>query len=552
MPKLPSIKPTPTPKSGGGTAAKFLGQTSAATSVTGRASSFFGRWQMRMMKFGLLAGIGGFLSRLGNSDRITRNEKVDKTAGRALRGVGDAMTVPGRVTHMSMDEIAHGSRTADLADKHLGAGARNLVEGAQKGIAMLGRKTATTIGSVLEVADKHLDLTGRADRGIARQGVKIDKLAQKASEESSGLLGGILRDLKGVEKNIGSRNPMEAEVEVSEILAKMKSVEGATRKEKGRITAYANAILDKGEKLNAREFWKAPASTVKNRMKNMTVEDAVVTATTIANQAYTLHDACTRLGGSVRSLKLLIADVTGQKPQNISTWKALFGKADNPVVKLARKKIWGGIMPNVGITLATTFGYGYLSKGVGKVVNHRQNRFMHGMLTNAAYMGINQLGNMLEGHHSLLDVYADAKVKQEHGETVGPNDYMALLMAGAPQLQETLKASGANAAMLASHYAISKTPVSEVMADIGKGAEHLKTLTHGVHPQIWQHYQPEKPQPGMQQQPEAGWVERTGGTPDKKQSPLATAYKKEPNNAGGYGEMIKMQDRNTATSELRA
>ncbi len=490
----------------------FLGR------FTGRMSRFFGSLQAKLFTFGLLAAVGNIISKLGSSKFIKKNNSIDSTVGKFLRGTGKVMSAPHAVSGMTMHEIATSTKAADMAETHLGTGARRLTENVQATIAMAGDSVISAVGSILKTADEYAKFSGRLDKNIAKQQKKIEKLATRASQQhdtSQNILHLVGDKLLGRNTNISPEeakrrlkpivnklndaaeqpNHKAAAATVDEALKELQTVSAMPGSYKRSITRYANAILDKTEKQQKRSFWDNPKQAIADKTRDMTVSEMVVGATTVLHHAYRLHDAYGQWGGNIRGLKLLMADLSNTQANKISTWKALFGKTSNPLIKRARAQIWKKVVPNIGITLLTTIGYGYIKKATRKIVSNR-NTVTHGIVSNMVYMGLNTLGDKLQGSDNLLDIYVAAKVAEETNNKITPDQYMAMIVETHPNLEYKLQQSGATAGMLATAFAMRNASTAEVLQELSKGEQHLMNLVFQVDDEIWNYYSPDTPRKG--------------------------------------------------------
>lgn len=242
------------------------------------------------------------------------------------------------------------------------------------------------------------------------------------------------------------------------------------------VRSGVNRYVDERKELDRlerrKQFWENPAEQVLERARNVKLSEVldygIRYGEVLHEGAHNLHQA--KIG--IRTIKQLMADLSGKNPKNISTFTALFGSGVSPVVKEARRQFWKTMLPQNII-----FGTTTVLQEVGARKLKRKFGSDH-MLTTIgvpiAYQALQGLGQLFGGHNNImLQQYANMRITQEAGEPLGAQDYASLLTAASKDIKAIGGTANYNTTLIARYYASNNTPVAEVMKDINAGKEML-------------------------------------------------------------------------------
>ena len=180
------------------------------------------------------------------------------------------------------------------------------------------------------------------------------------------------------------------------------------------------------------------------------------------------HIRQTKIG--VRTIKQLMADLTGKDPSKISTFSALFGKA-SPVIKEARSQFWKTMLPQhllfATSTVMQEVGAQKLKRKYGS------NSMISTMGIPMAFQAIQGLGGLLGKGGTMLQTFADTRIAQEAGEQLSADNYATLLEAASKEIKALGGKVNHNTVLIAQYYAINQTPIAEVMKDVNAGKDTL-------------------------------------------------------------------------------
>lgn len=241
------------------------------------------------------------------------------------------------------------------------------------------------------------------------------------------------------------------------------------------IDKYENAHNDLHKLKNKKALWENPADEIKRRAKNVTLSDVAdftVRYGAIAQDA--VHSVkATKI--EIRTLKMLIGDLTGKNPKNISTLKALFGGGASPMVKAARKQFYRSF-----ISTYLTFGIG---AGLQQVISNKLKRKLGKdsmwatIASTAGFMALQKVGDALGGGNRMLQTFADMRIAQEEGAVLNAQDYAHLLENSSEDIRKIGGVSNYNTVLIAQYYTANQTDIADVMKDIAKGKTHLMELS---------------------------------------------------------------------------
>lgn len=281
-----------------------------------------------------------------------------------------------------------------------------------------------------------------------------------------------------------SQRRLAKTVEAQKILeqTKGKILEHTGESTKGKISSELSRTIDKvsqthediKELKDKKKFWANPGEGIKKRVNNMTmgeVADLTLRYGVVAQQGIQTVKT-TKVG--LRTLKQLIADLTGKDARTISTWKALFGKA-SPMVKEARsefiKTTLINMIPFIGGTIAQEAASRKLSRHYGK------DNTMVTIGVTAGFGMIQQLSGFFGSDNKMLETYAAARIAEEAGQQLSANDYKSILAYSSKDIKAIGGAMNHNTALIAEYYAANNTPIAEVMKDINAGKAKLMELS---------------------------------------------------------------------------
>ena len=302
-----------------------------------------------------------------------------------------------------------------------------------------------------------------ASKGITDQG-ELDKIRKEVIDSRTAADKRILR----------KRNPRGITAEI-----KQKILHNAEKKTGDKILSgdYSLAVdkvmvakEDLDQLTDKKKFWDNPTEGIKNRAKDVTISevaDFTMRYGAVAHQAIGMVSS-TKV--ELRTLKQLMADLTGADPRKISTFKALFGKA-SPLVKEARsqfiKSSLLGMIPLVGGTIAQEVASQKLKRKFGKDNN------LVSIGVTAAFGMIQQLSGFMGGDNKMLETYAAARIAEEAGQQLTANDYSSILAISSNEIKGMGGVANHNTLLIAQYYEANNTPVSEVMKDINAGRATL-------------------------------------------------------------------------------
>ncbi len=311
-------------------------------------------------------------------------------------------------------------------------------------------------------------------------------------------------------------------------------------KVKSTIREYANNHEDLNELNNKKKFWQNPTQGLKDKAKNLTVgevADFTLRYGMVAQQGLQSIKS-TKIG--LRTLKQLIADVTQQDASEISTFKALFGKA-TPMVKQARSQFFKSMLsqaiPFVGGTIAQEVA----SRKLGRMYGKDNTAVTIGIT--AGFGMVQQLSGMLFKDNTMLQTFADLRMGEEAGQELTAQHYALLLESASADIAKMNGRANYNTVLIAQYYALNNTPIAEVMQDINQGKETLMQRSH----------QGSEAMKQMQQATQMAQEVATQApqkTDDVVKGKFTSQTRNQPTTKGGYAEMAIANQQQATTNSI--
>lgn len=366
--------------------------------------------------------------------------------------------------------------------------------------------------------------------------------------------------------------------------------------EKGKIGSSVKNEVDKYtanrsevERLEKKKrFWENPKEAIREGTKKITAGDVVDYGVRYAAVTQQGISKARKSSRNARALKVLIADLEGGNPKDISTGR---------IVRITIGAFVDGVLNKIGIggifvtnknpmvaeaakqyARATFVDYFIFSVGaVGQEVAAQKIRRRYGsnsvpgMLVPAAFMaiqnfggfararanqvqpqkddqnpmaGANPMANMMNiRRQTLLEVYIGLLDKQDEGKPLDANDYMDILTTASKEIRDIGGVRSYDTRLIATYYAEKQLSISDVMKDLNVGKSRLMERSHQgreVTAEYARKKQEELKDQNLQEEPQKKFTEDERNQPKSKKGSFTEGLKNEANHEVQHAEYAGM------------
>lgn len=509
------LKPIVKPKGGPAPVNQSTTQTGASTYIAGnpgplgRLANGLGRTasfvQMPLAIVQTGAMLGGAFDWLGS-----RNIVKDTGFGQGMVRFGSTLSAPARHGNRTMEDLATSANSETLS-----------------GIASTVGSGLTTAGDWFQtnVGERFLGYQRKAEGANTRLAESQTAFSEVIAESTSGTL--------PIPQNAPDQTIMNAVTAVGgeASVANIKALEKALMETKGADQAtleYASKVYGSASRVahdqQRADKYQSTGQAWKNKAKNMSATEVAMTAVTTIHAGLHVYSNASRLSMYIRSMKQMAADITGKSPRNFSTYQMLFSSKVPEAVKVARKQLFKGMLPSMGLSLGMLFGGRSLGALAQRTVGSqgKGGQIAAGMIQMMGYQVVDTFGRYLESKADFVTNYSQIRMAQDQGMQLTGTHYFNMLISGANYAHGDLVALR----KVAMQYAMEQVPVAEVMKDISMGKKHIKQIANQVHPEVaavaeGREYNPQGQQRTGGQEILGEWTQRHANN----RSPLSVSHR---------------------------